>query len=75
MSIADYERVRRAPGWFFITPGHVVPDGEPRNGNRRAMSEWQELAELLVEVDLAIEDLDSWATEPEDLAALERSRG
>ena len=36
------------------------------------MNEWQELAERLVEVDLRIEDLDSWATEPESIAALKR---
>lgn len=36
------------------------------------MGEWQELTERLVEVDLAIEDLDSWATEPGAIAALER---
>lgn len=36
------------------------------------MNEWQELAERLVEVDLRIEDLDSWATEPDSIAALKR---
>jgi hypothetical protein len=36
------------------------------------MSDWKELAERLVEVDLRIEDLDSWATEPESVAALKR---
>ena len=36
------------------------------------MSEWRELAELLVELDLTIEDIDSWATAPEDIAELQR---
>ncbi|MGN6800113.1 MAG: hypothetical protein ACTHKS_18390 [Gaiellaceae bacterium] len=36
------------------------------------MSEWRALAELLVELDLTIEDLDSWATAPEDIAELQR---
>jgi len=36
------------------------------------MSEWRDLAELLVELDLTIEDLDSWASAPEDVAELER---
>lgn len=36
------------------------------------MGEWRDLAEHLVELDLAIEDLDSWATETEDVARLER---
>jgi hypothetical protein len=34
------------------------------------MGEWRELAERLVELDLAIEDLSSWATAPEDVANL-----
>ena len=41
------------------------------------MDEWQALAELLVEVNLAIEDLDGWVTSPEDvqrLRELERLR-
>ena len=33
--------------------------------------EWQELAELLVEVDLQIEELNGWATRPEDVAELD----
>lgn len=36
------------------------------------MNEWRELAEQLVELDLMIEDLDSWATAPEDIAELRR---
>jgi hypothetical protein len=36
------------------------------------MSEWRELAERLVEVDLAIEDRESWATAPEDVEELVR---
>ena len=36
------------------------------------MNEWNDLAELLVELDLAIEDLDSWATRPEDIDELRR---
>jgi hypothetical protein len=36
------------------------------------MGEWQELTERLVKIDLAIEDLDSWATEPGAIEALER---
>lgn len=36
------------------------------------MGEWRELAERLVEVDFAIEDLDGWATNPDDVAELER---
>ncbi len=35
------------------------------------MSEWQALAELLVELDIQIEELDGWATRPEDVARLE----
>jgi hypothetical protein len=35
------------------------------------MSEWSELAECLVELDLTIEDRESWATRPEDVAELE----
>jgi len=34
------------------------------------MTEWRDLAELLVELDLQIEDLDSWATAPEDVDEL-----
>lgn len=40
-------------------------------GNRESMSDWQELAELLVQLDLQIEDLNGWATEPEDIERLE----
>jgi hypothetical protein len=36
------------------------------------MGEWRELAERLVEIDFRIEDLGSWATEPEDVEELER---
>ena len=36
------------------------------------MSEWSELAECLVEIDLAIEDIDSWATRDEDVEELKR---
>lgn len=36
------------------------------------MSEWQKLAERLVEIDFAIESLESWATEFEDVAELAR---
>jgi hypothetical protein len=36
------------------------------------MGEWRELAERLVELDLAIEDTDSWATSPDDIAELRR---
>jgi hypothetical protein len=36
------------------------------------MSEWRDLTELLVELDLTIEDLDSWATAPEDVVELRR---
>ena len=35
------------------------------------MSEWQELAELLVELDIRIEELNGWATRAEALARLE----
>ena len=35
------------------------------------MSEWSDLAECLVELDLTIEDRESWATRPEDVAELE----
>lgn len=34
------------------------------------MSEWRDLAERLVELDLAIEDRDAWATRPEDVEEL-----
>ncbi|HET7137376.1 MAG TPA: hypothetical protein VFI04_03405 [Gaiellaceae bacterium] len=34
------------------------------------MSEWQRLAESLVELDIQIEELDGWATRPEDLSRL-----
>ena len=34
------------------------------------MSEWRELAERLVKLDFAIEDLDSWASAPEDVERL-----
>ena len=36
------------------------------------MGEWRDLTELLVELDLTIEDIDSWATAPEDIAELRR---
>lgn len=36
------------------------------------MNEWQDLAEQLVELDLTIEELDAWATAPEDIAELQR---
>jgi hypothetical protein len=42
----------------------------PVGGNNRCMNEWRDLAELLVELDLTIEDLDSWAAAPEDIAEL-----
>jgi hypothetical protein len=35
------------------------------------MSEWRDLTERLVELDLAIEDRDAWATRPEDVEELE----
>ena len=35
------------------------------------MGEWQDLAELLVEVDIQIEELNGWATRPEDIAELD----
>jgi hypothetical protein len=44
----------------------VLPD------TNRAMNEWQALAERLVELDLAIEEIDSWATASEDIAELQR---
>jgi hypothetical protein len=36
------------------------------------VSEWSELAECLVELDMAIEDKESWATRSEDIAELEQ---
>ena len=39
------------------------------------MSEWSDLAETLVELDLAIEELESWATRDEDLDVLKRLEG
>ena len=36
------------------------------------MGEWRELAERLVEIDLRIEHLGSWATGPEDVEELKR---
>ena len=36
------------------------------------VSEWRELTERLVEVNLAIEDREGWATRPEDVEELER---
>jgi hypothetical protein len=36
------------------------------------MSEWRDLTELLVELDLTIEDLDCWASAPEAVAELQR---
>jgi SPX domain protein involved in polyphosphate accumulation len=36
------------------------------------MSAWRGLAERLVELDLAIEDRESWATAPEDIQELQR---
>ena len=39
------------------------------------MIEWTELAECLVELDLAIEDLESWATRGEDVEELKRLEG
>ena len=35
------------------------------------MGEWSELTECLVELDFSIEELESWATRPEDIAKLE----
>ena len=40
------------------------------DGNNHSVNEWRELAELLVELDLTIEDLESWATAPDDVAEL-----
>jgi hypothetical protein len=34
------------------------------------VGEWQELAEALVELDIQIEDLEGWATRPEDVDRL-----
>lgn len=39
------------------------------------MSEWSELAERLVELDFAIEDIESWATTPEDIEQLKQLEG
>jgi len=36
------------------------------------MGEWSDLAETLVELDLAIEDLEGWATKPEDVDEIKR---
>jgi hypothetical protein len=36
------------------------------------MSEWSQLAECLVELDVAIEEMESWATQAEDIAELEQ---
>lgn len=36
------------------------------------MNEWRDLAELLVELDLEIEDRASWATRPDDVDELKR---
>jgi hypothetical protein len=36
------------------------------------MTEWRQLAERLVEVDVAIEDRESWATAPEEIEELQR---
>jgi hypothetical protein len=36
------------------------------------VGEWSDLAETLVELDFAIEDLEAWATRPEDLDELKR---
>ena len=44
----------------------------PAGGNNHAMNEWRELAERLVELDLTIEDLDAWATDPDDISELQR---
>lgn len=41
-------------------------------GSNRCMNEWRKLAELLVDLDLTIEDLDTWATAPEDIGELQR---
>lgn len=37
---------------------------------KKDMGEWQELAEALVELDIRIEELNSWATRPEDVEQL-----
>ena len=37
-----------------------------------SMNEWRELTERLVKLDFAIEDLDSWASAPEDVERLAR---
>jgi hypothetical protein len=39
------------------------------------MSEWTGLAQWLVELDLAIEDLESWATSGKDIEELKRLEG
>ena len=39
------------------------------------MGEWRDLAEWLVELDIAIEDLSTWATDPDDIAELARLEG
>lgn len=54
-----------------------VRDDFRRSGNAVAMDSngWRNLAARLVEVDLAIENLESWATRPEDIAELERLEG
>jgi hypothetical protein len=39
-------------------------------GNHRSVGEWPRLIEQLVELDIAIEDLDSWATDPADVEEL-----
>jgi hypothetical protein len=47
-------------------------DDRHRRGEKGTVNEWRELAECLVELDLAIEDRASWATRPEDVDELKR---
>ena len=42
------------------------------NGQNPTVGEWSDLAETLVELDFAIEDLEGWVTRPEDVDDLKR---
>lgn len=56
-----------------VSLGRVnLRDGRCQSGHNEIVGEWSDLAETLVELDLAIEELDSWATRDEDVAVLKR---
>lgn len=59
----------RGTSWASLERVNCDPD-PVHLGNKTGVSEWQEMAETLVELDIQIEELDGWATRREDIDKL-----